>query len=336
MKCQIYADNIHVAPSSLHNLASPWPFSMWGLDIIGPIEPKAFTGHRFILVAIDYFTNWVEAASYSSVTKSIVVKFIKRDIICRYGLSAHIITSNGTNLNNKMVIELSEQFKIKHHNSTPYHPKMNGAVEVAKKNIKKIVKKMVATYKDWHDMLPYVLHGYRTSIRTSTRATPYSLVYGTEAVLLVEVEIPSLRVLAEIDRLDQLNLVKEKRLTTLCHGKLYQKRIKSAFDKKLRPSFIQRGGLSAKKGATQRQRSKRKVDPKLRRSLGGQTHLLWRGSNSSLGCDKKKDLKKEESTSYCLNSEKFEHMPYDCGDHPKKRSSKPFKTNKKGQDNLGT
>ncbi|RDX83081.1 Gypsy retrotransposon integrase-like protein 1, partial [Mucuna pruriens] len=81
MKCQVYADNIHVAPSALHNLTSPWSFSMWGLDMIGPIEPKASNGHRFILVAIYYFTKWVKAASYTNVTKSVVVKFIKRDII---------------------------------------------------------------------------------------------------------------------------------------------------------------------------------------------------------------------------------------------------------------
>ncbi|RDX78186.1 Gypsy retrotransposon integrase-like protein 1, partial [Mucuna pruriens] len=171
MKCQVYADNIHVAPSTLYNLTSPWPFFMYGSDMIDPIEPKASNEHRFILVAIDYFMKWIEAASYASTTKSVVVKFIKRDIICRYGLLAHIITDNGTNLNNKMMIELCEQFKIKHHNSTPYHPKMNRAVEAANKNIKKIVSKMVVTYKDSHDMLPYTLHGYQTSMRTSTGAT---------------------------------------------------------------------------------------------------------------------------------------------------------------------
>ncbi|RDX73647.1 Retrovirus-related Pol polyprotein, partial [Mucuna pruriens] len=96
--------------------------------MIGPIEPKASNGHRFILVAIDYFTKWVEATSYASVMRSMVVRFIKRDIICWYGLPAHIITNNGTNLNNKMMTELCKQFKIKHHNSIPHHPKMNGVV----------------------------------------------------------------------------------------------------------------------------------------------------------------------------------------------------------------
>jgi len=74
---------------------------------------------------------------------------------------------------------------------------MNGAVESTNKNIKKIVHKMVVTYKDWHKMLTFALDGYRTSIRTSIGATPCSLVYEMEAVLPFELEIPSLRVLME-------------------------------------------------------------------------------------------------------------------------------------------
>jgi len=80
-------------------------------------------------------------------------------------------------------------FKIQHHNPTPYH----GAIEAANK----IIKKMTVSYKDWHEMLPFSLHGYRTSVQTSTGETPYSLVYGTEAVLPFEVEVPSQRILAE-------------------------------------------------------------------------------------------------------------------------------------------
>ena len=75
---------------------------------------------------------------------------------------------------------------------------MNGVVEAENKNIKKIVQKMTVTYKDWHEMLPFSLHGYRTSARTSTWATPYSLVYRMEAVLPNEVHIPSLRIMKDV------------------------------------------------------------------------------------------------------------------------------------------
>ena len=86
------------------------------------------------------------------------------------------------------------------------------------------------------------LHAYRTRVRTSTRATPYSLVYGMEVVLPIEVEIPSLRVLKEVEleeaewvqvRYEQLNLIKERRMKVICHGQLYQRRMMRAHDKKI-------------------------------------------------------------------------------------------------------
>ncbi|KAG8481981.1 hypothetical protein CXB51_026895 [Gossypium anomalum] len=141
-KCQIYGDKIHLPPSPLHVMTSPWTFSMWGMDVIGPISPKASNRHRFIFVVIDYFTKWVEATSYANVTKSTVSKFLKKKIIYRYGMPERIISDNALNLNNRMIADVCSQFKIKHHNSSPYRPKMNGAVEAANKNIKKIVEKM--------------------------------------------------------------------------------------------------------------------------------------------------------------------------------------------------
>ena len=76
---------------------------------------------------------------------------------------------------------------------------MNGAIEAANKNVKKFIAKATKTYRDWHEKLPFALHVYRTRVRTSTRAPPYSLVYRMEAVLPIEVEIPSLRVLREVE-----------------------------------------------------------------------------------------------------------------------------------------
>ena len=82
-KCQIYTDKIHVPPTSLNVMVSSWPFLMWGMDVIGPITPKASNGHCFIFVVIDYFTKWVETASYASVTKVVVTRFIKKEITVR-------------------------------------------------------------------------------------------------------------------------------------------------------------------------------------------------------------------------------------------------------------
>ena len=84
--------------------------------------PKASNGYEYILMAIDYFTKWVEATTYKSVTQAVVAWFSILNIICRYGVPGDLITNNRKNLNEKMIRQLCQQFKIKHQNSVPYHP----------------------------------------------------------------------------------------------------------------------------------------------------------------------------------------------------------------------
>ncbi|XP_070010693.1 uncharacterized protein [Nicotiana sylvestris] len=145
-------------------MSVPWPFVAWGMDVIGPIESAASNRHRFVLVAIDYFTKWVEAKTFSDLIK-----------------------------------EVRQQFKITHFNSTPYRPKANGAVKVTNKNIKKILQKMLEGSRQWHEKLPFALLNYRTTVRTSVGANLYLLVYGTEAVIPAEVESSSLQIVVEAE-----------------------------------------------------------------------------------------------------------------------------------------
>ena len=78
--CQTHATLNHVPPSKLYSMISAWPLSIWGINVIGKITPKASNGHEYILVAIDYFIEWVEATSYSVLKH--VAWFIKNNIIC--------------------------------------------------------------------------------------------------------------------------------------------------------------------------------------------------------------------------------------------------------------
>jgi hypothetical protein len=94
-KCQQFSNLQHLPPRELYNMTSPWPFSTWGIDIIGKVTPKASNGHEFILVAIDYFTKWVEAESYAVLNAKKVAKFIKKNIICRYGVPHELVSDNG-------------------------------------------------------------------------------------------------------------------------------------------------------------------------------------------------------------------------------------------------
>ena len=107
--------------------------------------------------------------------------------------------------------------------------------------------------------MPGALWGYRTSIRTSTGATPYSLVYGMEAVLPVELEVQSLRVMIESqipeiewkrNRYEQLALLDETRLKALYHVQGYQRRVAKAFNKKVKPRNLKEGDLVLKEMLT--------------------------------------------------------------------------------------
>ena len=146
---------------------------------------------------------------------------------------------------------LIQEYGIQHHRSSAYRPQTNGAVEAANKNIKRILRKMVETSRDWSEKLLFALWAYRTS----TGATPYSLVYGMEAMLPVEIEMRSLRValeqhVSEVERVqsryDQLSLLDEKRLRTAYHAQAYQRKMTCAFRKRVRPRKFQRGDLVLK------------------------------------------------------------------------------------------
>ncbi|XP_074306108.1 uncharacterized protein LOC141641341 [Silene latifolia] len=100
--------------------------------------------------------------------------------------------------------------------------------------------------------IPFALWGYRTSIRTTTRATPYYFVYGMDVVQPIELEVPSLRILLESqvpeadwvqERYYSLVMLDKRRLNTLYHVQLYQKRIERAFNKKVKPRVINEGDL---------------------------------------------------------------------------------------------
>ncbi|XP_070004345.1 uncharacterized protein [Nicotiana sylvestris] len=115
---------------------------------------------------------------------------------------------------------------------------------------------MVQGSRQWHERLPFALLGYRIIVRTLVGATPYLLVYGTKAVIPAEVEIPSLRIVAEAEidddewvktRLEQLSLIDEKRLAAVCHGQLYQKRMARAYNKKVRPRKFEVGQMVLKR-----------------------------------------------------------------------------------------
>ena len=147
-----------------------------------------------VIVAIDYFTKWVEAKPMRTVDQYDVITFIK-DLMCRFGIPQSITVDNGTVFDSVLVREFLGEYGVSLIHSTPYYAQFNGQVKAVNKQIKKGIQKAIENNpREWHNILLDVLWAYRTSKSSSTGTTPYTLVYGYDAVLPIEIGVNSLRV----------------------------------------------------------------------------------------------------------------------------------------------
>ena len=184
--CQFYADQPHKPASELKTIPLAWPFATWGLDMIGPLRTGT-SGFTHILVAVDKFTKWIEAKPIKCLDSATAVSFI-RGIIHRFGVPHDIITDNGSNFNSAEFKQFCWSMGTKVNFASVAHPQSNGQVEQANGLILKGIKRrLMRELKEvagaWVEELPSVLWGLRTTPNRSTRATPFFLVYGSEAVL---------------------------------------------------------------------------------------------------------------------------------------------------------
>ncbi|KAM2067483.1 hypothetical protein ACFX1T_043817 [Malus domestica] len=165
------------------------------MDIIGKITPSfGAAKHAWILVAIDYFTKWVEAKSYAELTSKEVCDFMEEHIMTRFSVPETIITDNGTIFTVKRFKEYMVSLKIQLEQSTPYYPQENGQAEASNKVLIVILEKIIKERPGmWHLKLNEALWAYRTSLGSATGTTPYTLTYGYDAMLPVKLSINSLR-----------------------------------------------------------------------------------------------------------------------------------------------
>ena len=84
-KCQRFAPKIHQLARELNPLSSPWPFAQWGVDIVGPL-PRALGNKKFLIVATDYFTKWVEAEPLSHIRDTDAKRFFWKNVVTLFGI----------------------------------------------------------------------------------------------------------------------------------------------------------------------------------------------------------------------------------------------------------
>ncbi|GKV50035.1 hypothetical protein SLEP1_g56750 [Rubroshorea leprosula] len=159
--CQFNADDIHMPGEMLSSLTSPWPFAQWGVDLLGPFT-KGKGGCTFLIIAVDYFTKWIEAKPLSTTTERKIEEFLFNSILCRFGIPKRIIVDNGPQFRAAALRSFCNDYGIELALTSMYTPQSNGQAESA--NI---------------------------IVFSATSETPFSLAYGAEAVIPVEVGLPS-------------------------------------------------------------------------------------------------------------------------------------------------
>ncbi|CAL8990977.1 unnamed protein product, partial [Prunus brigantina] len=155
--------------------------------------PTAPANKEMMIVATDYFTKWIEAEALSSTKEADVERFIWKNIICIFGCPQSIVTDNGTQFVGRHITAFFAKYGIKQHMSTLRYPQGNGQAEASNKIVLDCLKKRLEGAKGkWVDELLGVLWAYRTTKRRSIRKTPFSLAYGTEAIIPSHITVPSM------------------------------------------------------------------------------------------------------------------------------------------------
>ncbi|KAL0411615.1 UNVERIFIED_CONTAM: hypothetical protein Slati_3751200 [Sesamum latifolium] len=247
-------------------MLSPCPFSQWGMDIVGPF-PLAPGQKKFLLVAIDYFRKWVEAEPLAHITEGEVMKFIWRNIICRFGLPRELILDNDQQFQGRRIQNWCAGLHIKQRFTSVSHPQANGQVEVTNRILVQGIKKRLdRAGGTWVEELTSILWSYRTTPRGSIGESLFTLVYGMKAIIPAELGMPSHRILHFNEEhnsqllKEHLDLADELRETAFIRTQRYKSTMINPHNKRVNARHFQVGDLVLRRVHTLK--SVKKLDPK--------------------------------------------------------------------------
>ncbi|GJU78394.1 reverse transcriptase domain-containing protein [Tanacetum coccineum] len=161
-------------------------FDVWGIDFMGPFPSSK--GNKYILVAVDYLSKWVEAKALPTNDTRVVCKFLK-SLFARFSAPRAIISDRGTHFCNDQFAKVMLKYGVTHRLSTAYHPQTSGQVEVSNRGLKRILERTVGENRaSWSDKLDDALWAFRIAYKTPIGCTPYKLVYGKTCHLPIKLE----------------------------------------------------------------------------------------------------------------------------------------------------
>ncbi|GJW34206.1 reverse transcriptase domain-containing protein [Tanacetum coccineum] len=216
-------------------------FDIWGIDFMGPFPSSK--GNKYILVAVDYLSKWVEAKALPTNDARVVVKFLK-SLFARFGTPRAIISDRRTHFCNDQFAKVMSKYGVTHRLATAYHPQTSGQVEVSNRGLKRILERTVGENRaSWSDKLDDALWAFRTAFKTPIGCTPYQLVYGKSCHLPVELEHKAYWALKHVNfdiktagdhRKLQLNELNELRDQAYENSLIYKEKTKKLHDSKIK------------------------------------------------------------------------------------------------------
>jgi transposase InsO family protein len=163
------------------------PEGVWQLvamDFHGPINPASQRGNKYIITLTDILSKFMVTKAVRDNSAQTVVRFLKEDIISKFGTPRCILTDNGTHFTSSLTNELIKQIGATHLYSTPYHPQSNGQIERFNSTMDAKIAALSNSRKtNWDDQLSLVTFNYNTSIHSSTKQIPFEMMYGRKPVL---------------------------------------------------------------------------------------------------------------------------------------------------------
>ncbi|XP_059063820.1 uncharacterized protein LOC131856279 [Cryptomeria japonica] len=176
------------------------PFRQWGIDFIGVINPSSSVGYLYFLTTTDYFTKWVEAIPIKNATSEIVCRFLKENIISKFGVPFKIVTDNVATFSSSEISQFCFEYNILLTHSSDYYPQGNGQAESSNKNLITIIHKLVEeNQRSWHKALFDTLWADKITPKRAIGMSPFQLLYGINAKIPITLELPSLKLAKAIE-----------------------------------------------------------------------------------------------------------------------------------------
>ena len=219
----------------LQPILTKGPFHRVGVDVLQ--MPLSSSGNKYIVVFMDYLTKWVETFATSNQQSATIARLLAENIVCRHGVPEELLSDRGSNFLSDLILELCCVLGMKKINTSGYHPQTDGLVEKFNSTILAMLAKCTdGSVIEWDKKLPFVLFAYRSTIQSSTKESPFFLLYGRDPRLpsgsILDQARPEYLVDMEDYRTELLVNVRAARELALVNIKEAQQKQKAAYDQR--------------------------------------------------------------------------------------------------------